>query len=87
MSDEADIRVRLAEILGEIKLTNQKLDTLTGNVSDLKLDHSDLAARVTALETARSEQRGVITAARVLWGIGGGGVIALGAVIARALGA
>ncbi len=90
MSDDVNIQVKLAEILGEIKLTNQKLDTLAKDVGHLTADQATLEARVKVLEERDNirvgERQGIGLAAKVLPFIGGGAVAAVAALVARAMG-
>lgn len=72
MSDDSEsILVQLARIEGAINLTNQKLDTLSANVVDLKGEVDKHDKRIDALET---QSYGAALVVKVLWMLGGGGI-------------
>ncbi len=93
---------RLEKIQGGVDLINERLKhanelqnerhaTLCDHVTRIDSNHLALDGRVVVLETAKAvatgERNGISLAAKALWTIGGGGIVAVVAFIARALGA
>lgn len=87
---DADSRVKLAEIGGDIKrifdfITRQAATELR---VDQRLNHH--GERLTKLENAEQQRLGMVKSAKVMWlimgGAGGVGLTGLAAIIARAKG-
>lgn len=90
MTPDIDIRVQLERMEGTINLTNQKMDTVAANVSDLKREVSQHGDRIGKLEAtgniALGERRGIGLAAKIMYAAGGGGLIGAAVFVARAFG-
>ena len=88
---DGDSRVALAEIRGDMKLVLAGQERANSDIRDLRNTIQGHSQRIGALEAkdnrAEGERAGVSLAVKALWTLGGGGAVALAAIIARALGA
>lgn len=86
---EESIRVLLERMNGKQDVSNERLEAIRTDVSDIRKTVADHGERIHALENDKTlrdgERKGFGLAARVVWAVGGSGLTGAAVLIARTL--
>jgi hypothetical protein len=86
MSTEGEeIRVQLARMEGKQDVTNERLNNVQTDIVDLRRVQHMHANDIQTLKATEHQRKGAVTAIKLLWALGGSGVVGLFALVARSL--
>lgn len=91
MNEDVDIRVQLARIEGKQDVTNERLNNVQTEITDIRRtlhNHGDRLGILEADKNVRSgERQGLALSGRILWTIIGAVPVGIGAALLRLSGA